>query len=116
MGQQDGAQAGPQMALAKAVKAHSVLRAILGDDDAMVKALAAAEAAARAEVEAEAAQEAVEVLRAKLEDATIALADANEDLESAQGELDSMVVREAITEARVASSTKAVETAPHNEM
>jgi hypothetical protein len=38
------------MALAKAVKAHPVLRAIPRDDDAMVKALAAAEAAARAEV------------------------------------------------------------------
>ena len=76
------------MALAKAVKTHAALRDILGEEDTMVKALAAAEAAARAEVVAakppqrvnnaetyvarkrtqlETAQKAVDAMRAKLD-------------------------------------------------
>jgi chromosome segregation ATPase len=98
----------------------------------MVKALTAAEAAARAEVvaakprhtvkgaetnvarkrtHAEAAQKAVEELRAKLDKATAALADANEALGKAQGELDRAIAREANPEHRATNIVKAVETA-----
>ena len=110
------AQGGHHATIAKAANAHTALREILGEDNAIVKALAAEEAVARAQAEAakpqqsvknaeanaarkrtqvELAQKAIDERRARLEKAAASLAEANVAAGKAQGELELALAREA---------------------